>query len=55
MNYSWIEFLLSLIVLVSSFHIMIHIAKQGSKKALIGYFFYMMMLVLVLAIICFVV
>ena len=55
MSRNWIEFLISLVTLVSGFHIMLRIARGGStKETLYGYFLYNILLVAVLAVLCFV-
>lgn len=52
---NWVEFLLSLFVLELSFHVMLRIARRGnSKKTIYGYFLYNILLIVVLAILCFV-
>ena len=55
MSKNWIEFLSSLIIIWSSFHIMLKFARQSTVKALIGYFSYMFVVIAVLVVLCFVV
>ena len=51
MSKNWIEFLSSMIIIWSSFHIMLKFARQSTVKALIGYFSYMFVVIVVLRII----
>ena len=49
----WIEFLVSLAVLMLSFHFMLNLGRQGTEKAVRGYFMYLFVVVIVLVVLCF--
>ena len=54
MSRNWIEFLISLFVVITSFNAMLQIARKGQNEAVIGYFLYMFILVFVLVVLCFI-
>ena len=54
MTNNWIEFLISVVTLITGFHVMLRIARSGDmKRTLYGYFLYMILLIVVPAILCF--